>query len=40
MIDIGFVPVGSTPQAFRERIDREINKWIRLIAAGNIKPDQ
>ena len=40
MIDIGFVPVGSTPQAFRERIDREIDKWIRLIAAGNIKPDQ
>lgn len=40
MIDIGFVPIGSTPQAFRERIDREIDKWIRLIAAGNIKPDQ
>lgn len=39
MIDIGFLPVGSTPEAFRDRIDTEITKWMRLIAAGNIKPD-
>jgi tripartite-type tricarboxylate transporter receptor subunit TctC len=36
--DLGFVPVGSAPGAFRSRIDDEIAKWSRIIETGNIKP--
>jgi hypothetical protein len=32
------VPVGSSPAEFRTRIDTEIDKWTRIIQAGNIKP--
>jgi tripartite-type tricarboxylate transporter receptor subunit TctC len=39
LIDVGFVPVGSTPEAFRTRINDEIAKWTRIIQAGNIKPN-
>ena len=36
----GFQPIGSTTAEFRSHVDREIDKWIRIIAAGDIKPQQ
>jgi tripartite-type tricarboxylate transporter receptor subunit TctC len=36
----GFQPIGSTTEEFRAHVDREIDKWIRVIAAGDIKPAQ
>lgn len=33
----GFQPIGSSQVEFRQHIDREIEKWIRVIAAGDIK---
>ena len=38
LMDLGFVPIGSKPEALRARIDAEITKWTRIIEAGNIKP--
>jgi tripartite-type tricarboxylate transporter receptor subunit TctC len=38
--DRGFQPIGSTTEEFRAHVDREIDKWIRVIAAGDIKPEQ
>jgi tripartite-type tricarboxylate transporter receptor subunit TctC len=35
----GFQPIGSTTAEFRAHVDREIEKWIRIIAAGDIKPE-
>ena len=37
LLEIGYVPVGSTPAEFRARIDAEIAKWTRIIQAANIK---
>lgn len=37
--EIGYDPVGSTPQAFAAHIDTAIEKWRRIITAGNIKPE-
>lgn len=39
LIDIGYQPVGSTPEIFRKHIDSEIRKWARVVAAGNIRPE-
>lgn len=39
MTEIGYDPVGSSPQEFRAHIDGEIDKWIRVITAGNIRPE-
>jgi tripartite-type tricarboxylate transporter receptor subunit TctC len=39
LLERGFQPIGSTTEEFREHVDREIEKWIRIIAAGDIKPD-
>jgi tripartite-type tricarboxylate transporter receptor subunit TctC len=39
LIDIGYQPVGSTPDVFRKHIDSEIEKWSRVVVAGNIKPE-
>jgi len=39
LIDIGYQPVGSAPEEFRKHIDSEIEKWSRVVAAGNIKPE-
>jgi tripartite-type tricarboxylate transporter receptor subunit TctC len=36
----GFQPIGSSTEEFRAHVDREIDKWIRVIAAGDIKPEQ
>jgi tripartite-type tricarboxylate transporter receptor subunit TctC len=38
LAEIGYVPVGSSPAEFRTRINDEIDKWTRIIQAGNIKP--
>jgi tripartite-type tricarboxylate transporter receptor subunit TctC len=40
LLERGFQPIGSTTDEFRAHVDREIEKWIRIIAAGNIKPEQ
>jgi tripartite-type tricarboxylate transporter receptor subunit TctC len=40
LLERGFQPIGSTSEEFRAHVDREIDKWIRIIAAGGIKPDQ
>jgi tripartite-type tricarboxylate transporter receptor subunit TctC len=39
LLEIGYVPVGSTAAEFRARIDSEIDKWMRIILAANIKPN-
>jgi tripartite-type tricarboxylate transporter receptor subunit TctC len=39
LLERGFQPIGSTTEEFRAHNDREIEKWIRVIAAGNIKPE-
>jgi tripartite-type tricarboxylate transporter receptor subunit TctC len=39
LLERGFQPIGSTTAEFRAHVDREIEKWIRIIAAGNIKPE-
>jgi tripartite-type tricarboxylate transporter receptor subunit TctC len=39
LLEWGFQPIGSTTEEFRAHVDREIEKWIRVIAAGNIKPE-
>src|ERR1043166_2351813 len=36
--EIGYLPVGSSPQEFRVRIEAEIDKWTRIIQTANIKP--
>ena len=38
LLEIGYVPVGSSADEFRERIAAEIDKWTRIIQAANIKP--
>src|SRR5215470_5378240 len=40
LLERGFQPIGSTTEEFRAHVDREIDKWIRIIAAGDIKPEQ
>ena len=39
LLDLGFNPIGTTTDEFRAHVDREIEKWTRVIAAGNIKPE-
>jgi tripartite-type tricarboxylate transporter receptor subunit TctC len=38
LLEIGYVPVGSSPAEFRSRIDEEVDKWTRIIQTANIKP--
>ena len=38
LIEIGYVPAGSSPAEFRARIDQEVDKWTRIIQTANIKP--
>jgi tripartite-type tricarboxylate transporter receptor subunit TctC len=35
--ELGFTPVGSTPDEFRRTIQAEIQKWTGVVKAGNIK---
>ena len=37
--ELGYVPIGSTPDEFRVRIAADIAKWSRIIEAGNIRPN-
>ncbi len=39
LIQRGFQPIGTTTEEFRDHIDREIAKWAKVIAAGNVKPE-
>ncbi|XSC43617.1 tripartite tricarboxylate transporter substrate-binding protein [Bradyrhizobium sp. RDT10] len=37
--EIGYEPVGSTPQQYMAHIDTSIEKWRHVVTAGNIKPE-
>ncbi|RYI12129.1 MAG: tripartite tricarboxylate transporter substrate binding protein, partial [Acetobacteraceae bacterium] len=39
LLELGFVPVGSSADAFKVQLDQEIAKWSAVIKAGNIKPN-
>jgi hypothetical protein len=39
LLERGFQPIGSSTGEFRSHVDREIDKWVKIIAAGNIKPE-
>jgi tripartite-type tricarboxylate transporter receptor subunit TctC len=39
LLERGFQPIGTSSEEFRAHVDREIDKWARIIAAGNIKPE-
>lgn len=40
LTEMGFTPVGSTQEEFRVRVDREIEKWGRVVKAAGIQPDR
>jgi hypothetical protein len=37
LTEIGFDPVGSTPEEFAARMKVEIEMWGKVIGAGNIR---
>ncbi len=39
LLERGFQPIGSTTEEYRAHVDREIEKWIKIIAAGNVKAE-
>jgi tripartite-type tricarboxylate transporter receptor subunit TctC len=39
LLERGFQPIGSSTGEFRSHVDREIDKWVKIIAAGNIRPE-
>ncbi len=39
LLDLGFNPIGTTSDEYRSHVDREIDKWIKIIAAGDVKPE-
>jgi tripartite-type tricarboxylate transporter receptor subunit TctC len=39
LVELGYVPIGSSPQEFRARIETDIAKWTAVIRAGNIRPN-
>ena len=39
LIGMGFIIVASTPEQTAQKIRSEVDKWARVIKAGNIKPD-
>jgi tripartite-type tricarboxylate transporter receptor subunit TctC len=39
LLERGFQPIGTTTAEFRAHVDREIEKWVKIIAAGDIKPE-
>jgi len=39
LVELGYLPIGSAADEFRERIQADIAKWSRIIEAGHIKPN-
>ncbi len=39
LLERGFNPIGSSTEEYRSHVDREIEKWIRIIDAGNLKAE-
>jgi tripartite-type tricarboxylate transporter receptor subunit TctC len=39
LLGLGFIIVASTPEQTAQKIRVELDKWARVIKAGNIKPD-
>jgi tripartite-type tricarboxylate transporter receptor subunit TctC len=39
LVDAGNVAMPSTPQEYRDRVEREIARWRRVITAAGIKSD-
>ena len=39
LLERGFQPIGTSTDEFRAHVDREIDKWVKIIAAGNIRPE-
>jgi tripartite-type tricarboxylate transporter receptor subunit TctC len=39
LLERGFNPIGTTTDEWRAHVDREIEKWTKVIAAGNVKPE-
>lgn len=39
LAELGFSPVGSTPQQAREIFEAEIPRWAQIVREGGIKPD-
>ena len=39
LLELGFQPIGTSTAEFRAHVDREIEKWVKIIAAGDIKPE-
>ena len=39
LIELGYLPIGSTAEEFRTRIAADIAKWSRIVEAGNIRPN-
>lgn len=37
--EIGYESIGSTPQEYIVHIDASIEKWRRVVTAGNIRPE-
>ena len=37
LVALGFEPVGSTPEEFATQIKIELEKWVKVIRAANIK---
>jgi tripartite-type tricarboxylate transporter receptor subunit TctC len=38
LVERGFIPIGTTSDEYRSHVDREIEKWIRILDAGAAKP--
>jgi len=39
LIELGYLPIGSTADEFRLRLAADIAKWARIVEAGNIRPN-
>ncbi|MBM3529506.1 MAG: tripartite tricarboxylate transporter substrate binding protein [Alphaproteobacteria bacterium] len=39
LLQRGFQPIGTTSEEYRAHVDREIEKWIRIIEKGNVKAE-
>jgi tripartite-type tricarboxylate transporter receptor subunit TctC len=37
LVALGFEPVGNTPEEFATQIKIELEKWVKVIRAANIK---